>query len=454
MALHVIILAAGRGTRMRSQLPKVMHTLAGQPLLAHVVAAAQRLQCEKIHIVVGHGADQVQSAFAGQNIEWSSQLEQLGTAHAVAQALPRIPNDADVLVLYGDVPLINADTLALMTQTLNEQTMALLTVRLANPTGYGRILRNAGGDIEAIVEEKDASPTQRVINEVNTGVLALRASALHELMPRIGNNNAQGEYYLTDLIGLFVATGRRVEAVQPKHEQEVEGVNNRLQLAHLERWFQVQQAQALALNGVGIADLNRIDVRGELTTGTDCFLDVNCVFEGKVSLGNGVRIGPNCVLKNVDIGNDVVIEANSVLEQSSVANHCVIGPFARLRPGTRLSDHAKIGNFVETKNAEIREGAKVNHLSYVGDALVGAKTNIGAGTITCNYDGVNKFKTLLGENVFVGSNTALVAPVSVASGATIAAGSVITGDVGENQLAVARSRQKNIDNWKRPEKSK
>lgn len=452
MSLHVIILAAGQGTRMKSDLPKVVHPVAGKPMLQRVIDTANSLGAEAIHVVVGHGAEQVKQCVSSNNINWCMQEQQLGTGHAVAQALPSIPESATVLILYGDVPLTRAHTLAAMTQSVSTEKMSLLTVQLEDPAGYGRIIRDANGNIKAIVEQKDANEVQRQIDEVNTGILAISEQTLRDCIPKLSNNNSQGEYYLTDVIELAVTNGCNVEGHQPQFEQEVQGVNSRLQLCELECWYQSQLAEQLMLDGVTLFDPHRIDIRGELTCGKDTIIDVNCVFEGTVIMGERVSIGPNCVIKNTRIGNDTIVLANSLIEDSVIGAHVSIGPFARMRPGTVLEDRSKLGNFVETKNTTVGEGSKINHLSYIGDTTIGVATNIGAGTITCNYDGVNKFKTSLGDRVFIGSNTSLVAPVKIDNDATVGAGSTITGDVSCGQLAVARSRQKNIDGWAKPTK--
>lgn len=450
--LHVIILAAGQGSRMKSSLPKVLHKVAGRSMLHHVMDTARTLGAEGIHGVIGHGADQVKAVTPAADVTWALQEQQLGTGHAVAQALPVVPDGAVVLVLYGDVPLINPETLVALVSRVNQQSLGLLTVDLANPDGYGRILRNEQGKVTAIVEQKDATESQKAICEVNTGILAVTSDHLKRWLPQLSNSNAQGEYYLTDIIAMAAGEGMTIEVAQPSHEQEVQGVNNRLQLSVLERWYQRCEAERLMTEGATLADPDRIDVRGNLTVGQDVLIDVNVVFEGEVTLGNNVSIGPNCLIRDARLADNVTVHANSVIEGADVAEQCQIGPFARLRPGTRLARTAKVGNFVETKKAEVGEGSKINHLSYVGDATLGRNVNVGAGTITCNYDGVNKFQTVLGDNVFVGSNTALVAPVSVAAGAVIGAGSTITTDVAEKDLAVARGRQRNIKGWKRPEK--
>ncbi|MFB2764751.1 bifunctional UDP-N-acetylglucosamine diphosphorylase/glucosamine-1-phosphate N-acetyltransferase GlmU [Marinobacter shengliensis] len=451
--LHVVILAAGQGSRMKSALPKVLHPVAGKAMLHHVIDTAKQLGAEKIHTVIGHGADQVRASLDEPSVNWVMQTEQLGTGHAVAQALPDLPDDARVLVLYGDVPLTSKDTLEAMVCDLDDGNLALLTVDMDNPHGYGRIVRNAEGQVQAIVEQKDATAEQQDIHEVNTGILAVSARHLKSWLPTLSNSNAQGEYYLTDIIAMAVTHGLSVTVSQPLNPFEVQGVNNRLQLAELERWYQRQQVERLMTEGATLADPARVDVRGELTIGNDLWIDVNAVFEGKVSLGSNVVIGPNCVIKDSTIADGAEIKANSVLEGAIVGANAQIGPFARLRPGTELAANTKVGNFVETKKAVVGEGSKINHLSYVGDASLGRNVNVGAGTITCNYDGVNKFKTEIGDGVFVGSNTSLVAPVTVAAEATIGAGSTITRNVAESELAVARGKQRNIAGWERPKKA-
>ncbi|MBY5962440.1 bifunctional UDP-N-acetylglucosamine diphosphorylase/glucosamine-1-phosphate N-acetyltransferase GlmU [Marinobacter nauticus] len=451
--LHVVILAAGQGSRMKSSLPKVLHPVAGKAMLHHVVDTAKQLGAEKIHTVIGHGADQVRASLEDDSVNWVLQTEQLGTGHAVAQALPALPDDARVLVLYGDVPLTRKDTLETMVADLDERNLALLTVDMDNPHGYGRIVRNEQGLVQAIVEQKDATAEQQQIQEVNTGILAVSARHLKQWLPALSNSNAQGEYYLTDIIAMAVDHGLSVTVSQPLNPFEVQGVNNRMQLAELERWYQRQQAERLMTEGASLADPARIEVRGELTIGNDLWIDVNAVFEGRVRLGNNVVIGPNCVIKDATIADGAEIKANSVIEGAVVGANAQIGPFARLRPGTELAANTKVGNFVETKKAVVGEGSKINHLSYVGDASLGRNVNVGAGTITCNYDGVNKHQTVLGDGVFVGSNTSLVAPVNVAEQATIGAGSTITRDISEGELAVARGKQRNIAGWERPKKA-
>ncbi|MGI9292710.1 MAG: bifunctional UDP-N-acetylglucosamine diphosphorylase/glucosamine-1-phosphate N-acetyltransferase GlmU [Pseudomonadales bacterium] len=454
MKVDVIVLAAGQGTRMRSTMPKVLHPLAGQPMLEHVINAARQLPAAQLHIVIGHGAEQVRERVHGDDIHWVEQLEQLGTGHAVQQALPGLRDDSISLVLYGDIPLIRTETLQALLAVVSDDSMGLLTAHFNDPSGYGRIVRNSGGDVSAIVEQKDASAEQLLINEVNTGFMAVPTRYMQEWLPRLSNANAQAEYYLTDVIGMAAQQGVTIATCGPDFEQEVLGVNSRQQLIALERWHQHQRAQELLLEGVAIMDPTRFDLRGELATGMDVTIDVNVVLEGRVSLGDNVTVGPNCVIQNAAIGNNVEIKANTVIEDATIGDGCVVGPFARLRPGTKLLAQAKVGNFVETKNTVLGQGSKVNHLSYVGDAEVGSGCNIGAGTITCNYDGANKFKTELGDNVFIGSNSTLVAPLTVANEGFVGAGSTVTKNVANKQLAVARGRQKNIDGWQRPRKNK
>ncbi|MCP3908730.1 MAG: UDP-N-acetylglucosamine diphosphorylase/glucosamine-1-phosphate N-acetyltransferase [Oceanicoccus sp.] len=451
MTTEVVILAAGKGTRMRSKLPKVLHQLAGKPMVGHVIDTAKKIQAGAIHVVIGHGAEQVQQNFADADLHWAIQSEQLGTGHAVAQAMPAVKADSIVLIAYGDVPLVTAETLSALVDAANENTLSLLTVYLDNPTGYGRIVRESGV-ITAIVEQKDASEEQLLINEVNTGILAVSAAKLNQWLPALSSNNAQGEYYLTDIIAMAVKDGMTVTAQHPQSAMEVEGANNRLQVAGLERFYQQQQAERLMTEGATLADPARIDIRGDLTIGQDIFIDVNCVFIGDVTIADDVTIGPNCVIENSTIGKGTVIKANSILENATVAENCDVGPFARLRPGSVLADKAKVGNFVETKKANIGEGSKVNHLTYIGDSNIGKGVNVGAGTITCNYDGVNKSTTNIGDGAFIGSNSSLVAPVNIGSNATVGAGSTISSDVADNQLGVARGKQKNLDSWKRPTK--
>ncbi|MBB3048701.1 bifunctional UDP-N-acetylglucosamine pyrophosphorylase/glucosamine-1-phosphate N-acetyltransferase [Litorivivens lipolytica] len=449
MKTDVVILAAGKGTRMRSSLPKVMHPIAGKSMLGHVVAAAEGIGADNIHVVVGHGAETVKAAFDGHS--FVEQLEQKGTGHAVAQALPKLDDDSCALILYGDVPLIAPETLQQLVAQCSKTSMGLLTTNLNDPTGYGRIIREHD-KVVAIVEQKDASPEQLAIQEVNTGIMAVHSSHLKQWLPKLSSDNAQGEYYLTDIIEMAVADNITIEVSQPKTPWEVQGVNNRMQLNELERYYQRCRADEVMADGATLADASRIDIRGSLKVGQDCYIDVNCVFEGECEIGDGVEIGPNCVLTNSKVANGSTIKANSVLEDAVVGEQCDIGPFARLRPGTVLAAKAKIGNFVETKKAVLGEGSKVNHLSYIGDSEIGEQVNVGAGTITCNYDGVNKSKTVIGDGAFIGSNTSLVAPVTVGKNATVGAGSTITGNVGDEELAVARGKQRNISGWKRPSK--
>jgi bifunctional UDP-N-acetylglucosamine pyrophosphorylase/glucosamine-1-phosphate N-acetyltransferase len=451
-SLDVVILAAGKGTRMHSDVPKVLHKLAGSPLLQHVINTANSLQADTVQVVVGHGAQGIRDALGGQSLAFVTQEQQLGTGHAVAQALPGLRKGGMALVLYGDVPLIRKETLQELLSLADQKSMAVLTCKVNDPTGLGRIVRNATGKITSIVEHKDATDLQRKIDEINTGIMAMPVDRLHDWLPRLQSNNAQGEYYLTDVVTLALADGCAVHTATTLDEQEVAGINNKLQLQQLERHYQQQAAQALMLKGVTIRDGARFDLRGSLEHGRDTEIDVNVVLEGKVVIGDRVTIGPNCVIKNCTIGAGSEIAANSVLEDATIGNDCHIGPFARIRPGTELADKAKIGNFVEIKKSVLGKGSKVNHLSYVGDSVLGEGVNIGAGTITCNYDGVNKYKTTIGNGVFIGSDSVLVAPVSIADGAFVAAGSVITANVARDELAIGRSRQVNKAGWQKPVK--
>ena len=453
MLLEVIILAAGKGTRMRSDMPKVLHPLAGKPMLVHAVEQAQKLKPTHTHIIVGHRAEQVEAQVTPLGAQCVPQKQQLGTGHAVAQAMPQVDNDATVLVLYGDVPLVPSELMQQLADQAGQRGLAILTVTLDDSTGYGRIVRNHQGDIQAIVEHKDANPEQRQIKEINSGILAAKASLLNGWLPRIESNNAQGEIYLTDIIAMAVADGVGISHLQPEFPQQVQGVNDRVQLAELERWYQFQQATQLLRDGVQLADPSRFDLRGELTTGKDIYIDINAIIEGKVHLEEGVHIGPNCHIKNAYIGAGTQVLANSVIDQAQVAACCNIGPFARLRPGTVLEEGAKVGNFVETKKTTLGKGSKANHFTYLGDTVVGQNVNIGAGTITCNYDGVNKFQTIIKDDVFIGSNSSIVAPVTIGAGATVGAGSTITKDVADNNLAIARGKQRNLATWAKPVKS-
>ncbi|MCY1411273.1 Bifunctional protein GlmU [compost metagenome] len=453
MSLDIVILAAGQGTRMRSALPKVLHPVAGNSMLGHVIHSARQLAPQGIHVVIGHGADAVRQRLAADDLNFVLQDQQLGTGHAVAQALPQLSADT-VLILYGDVPLIEVDTLKRLLEKVTPEQLGLLTVNLADPTGYGRIVRDAQGKVCAIVEHKDATDAQKAINEGNTGILAVPGKLLGDWLGRLSNTNAQGEYYLTHIIAMAVADGLMVATEQPHDPMEVQGANDRRQLAELERHYQQREARRLMALGVTLRDPARFDVRGEVTVGRDVLIDINVVLEGRVLIEDDVMIGPNCVIKDSTLRKGVVIKANSHIEGAIMGEGSDAGPFARLRPGSVLEARAHVGNFVELKNAHLGEGAKAGHLAYLGDAEIGARTNIGAGTITCNYDGANKFKTVLGEDVFIGSNNSLVAPVDILSGATTAAGSTITQEVPAGQLAVGRARQKNIEGWKRPEKIK
>lgn len=453
MAVDIVILAAGKGKRMKSNLPKVLHTLGNRTLLEHVLDSAESVPDAAINIVTGHGDEQVKAALGSRQVHWVRQERQLGTGHAVQQALPYIRGNGLVLVLYGDVPLIRPQTLMELIAKVKPNTLALLTANLNDPSGYGRIVRDESGSVRAIVEEKDATAEQRAITEINTGIMALPTDKLKVWLPKLSNQNAQGEYYLTDLVAMAVAEGCEVSVQRSASPMETEGVNSRQQLHDLERYWQQNLARALQDQGVTIADTNRFDCRGTLSCGEDSFIDINAVFEGRVSLGAGVHIGPNCCIRDAVIGDQVQIKAHTVIEGPVTIGDAVeVGPFARLRPGTVLGTKARIGNFVETKKVDIGAGSKVNHLSYIGDAHIGEGVNIGAGTITCNYDGVNKFKTKIGDGAFIGSNTSLVAPVDIGRQATVGAGSTITRDVEADCLAVARGRQKNIDGWKRPQK--
>ena len=432
---------------MRSTLPKVLHPLARRPLLAHVLNSARALKPIRIHVVVGHGAEQVQAAVDAPDIHWVMQAEQLGTGHAVLQAMPGVDADSTVLILYGDVPLLRASTL----QELIANSPALLTADLDDPDGYGRVLRDSGDQLQGVVEHKDATAQERMITEINTGVLAYPAAMLNDYLPRVGNANAQGEYYLPDVLSMAVNQGHCVAALRANESNEVMGINDRVQLAEAETVFRSRAARALMVAGVSLADPARIDIRGTLDCAQDVFIDVNCVFEGVVSLGEGVHIGPNCVLRNCKIGAGTVLHAMSHVDESDVGAQCSVGPYARLRPGTVLAEGARVGNFVEIKKASIGAGSKVNHLSYIGDATLGTGVNVGAGTITCNYDGVSKHTTTFGDDVFIGSNSTLVAPLMIGDGAFVAAGSTVTRDVPDASLAVARGKQRNIDGWKTPQ---
>lgn len=448
--LNIVILAAGKGTRMYSQQPKVLHKLAGRPLLQHVISSAQQLDPAKTIVIYGFGGEAVPQAFPHENVVWVKQSEQLGTGHAVLQALPHLDKDATTLILLGDVPLVNTDSCRkLLAQT---RQLGLLTVKKPDPNGYGRIVRDGAGQVSAIVEHKDATEQQRLINEVNTGIIAVENIKLAAWLERLTNNNSQGEYYLTDIVAMAVQDGVEVAAEIAEDEWQVAGVNSKQDLAQLERIYQQRYATKLMQAGVTLLDPARLDVRGELKAGRDVEIDIGCIFEGAVELGDGVKVGAYSVLKNTVIGAGTVIAPFTHMEQAKVGDECRIGPYARLRPGTDLASDVHIGNFVELKNSQVAVSSKINHLSYVGDTTVGKQVNIGAGTITCNYDGANKFRTVIGDNAFIGSDSQLVAPVTIGAGATIGAGSTITKDTPEGELTLSRGRQLTIKGWKRPQK--
>ena len=451
--LEVIVLAAGRGTRMKSELPKVLHPIGGKPMVACVLDTARQLGAERIHVVVGHGASQVSDAVEAPDVEIYVQSEQLGTGHAALQAAPSCRADSTVLILFGDVPLLSADVLADVVSAAETQP-TLLAATLEDPMGYGRVLRSGDGDFARVVEQKDGLPHELEVTEVNTGVLAARGSELVAWLGQVKNDNAQGEFYLPDVLSLALQDGKKVSVVVTDKSNEISGVNDRAQLEALERAHQRQKADELMAAGVHVMDASRLDIRGSLACGTDVVLDANVLVEGEVRLGNNVVIEANCVLKDCVIGDGTVVRAFTHIEGAAVAAHCQVGPYARLRPGADLGGGTKVGNFVEVKNSRFGAGAKANHLAYVGDADVGAGSNIGAGTITCNYDGANKHRTELGDNVFIGSNSTLVAPLTVENDGFVAAGSTVTSKVGESQLAIGRAKQRNIDGWKRPEKPK
>lgn len=453
MSFSAVILAAGKGTRMYSNLPKVLHTLAGKPMAKHVIDTCGDLGASHIHLVYGHGGDTMQQVLADEPVSWVLQAEQLGTGHAVNQASPGLADNEKVLILYGDVPLISGDTLTNLLDAQPDGGIALLTVVLDNPTGYGRIVRR-NGPVVAIVEQKDASEEQKLIKEINTGVMVANGGDLKRWLGQLKNENSQGEYYLTDIIAIAHDEGRAVEAVYPVNPIEVEGVNNRIQLARLERAYQAMQAERLLEQGIMLRDPSRFDLRGKLQCGTDVEIDVNVIIEGNVSIGNNVLIGAGCVLKDCEIDDNSVIRPYSVIEGATVGEDCTVGPFTRLRPGAELVGDSHVGNFVEMKKSRLGRGSKANHLTYLGDADIGDRVNIGAGTITCNYDGVNKFKTEIGDDVFVGSDTQLIAPVKIAKGATIGAGATINRDIGEGELVITRAPARTIKGWKRPVKQK
>lgn len=453
MSTNVIILAAGKGTRMRSTLPKVLQPLAGRPLLGHVIETAKKLNAANIITIYGHGGNLVQQAFAQENVEWVEQAEQLGTGHAVKVTLPVLPTDGVSLILSGDVPCITEATLKKLLQASAEMGIGIVTLTVDDATGYGRIVRK-NGEIQAIVEHKDANDEQRKIKEFNTGIYCVNNAKLHEWLPKLSNENAQGEYYLTDIIAMAIADGLSVASVEPELAFEVEGVNDRVQLATLEREFQNNQAKKLMQQGVHLIDPARFDLRGHLSVGQDVRIDINVIIEGDCEFGDHVEIGAGCVIKNSKIAAGTKVQPYSIFDHAIVGADAQIGPFSRLRPGAKLANEVHIGNFVEVKNSSIGLGSKANHFTYLGDAEVGAGSNIGAGTITCNYDGANKFKTIIGDSAFIGSNSSLVAPVNIGNGATVGAGSVITRDVAENSLAFERSKQVAKENYQRPQKVK
>jgi bifunctional UDP-N-acetylglucosamine pyrophosphorylase/glucosamine-1-phosphate N-acetyltransferase len=451
MTFSVVVLAAGKGTRMKSSLPKVLHPIGGKPMVQHIVDTVKKLGASNIHIVYGHGREQLQNQLSHNNLSWCLQDQQLGTGHAVQQAAPLIQDDENVLILVGDAPLIKESTLRQLLAVKKDADLALLTVNLEDPTGMGRIIRQ-GEQVTAIVEHKDASDQQRLIKETNTGMMIMGGSDLKRWLSALNNNNAQGEFYLTDVIEMAAKEGKSIHASQPSRAIEVEGINNRVQLASIERAYQAEQAEAIMMQGVSLLDPSRFDVRGELEVGQDISIDVNVIIEGKVKIGSNVTIGANCILIDSVIEDNATIHANSILEQAVVGQHCSVGPYARLRPGTIMKEQSRVGNFVEMKKTILGKGSKANHLTYLGDTEVGEGANIGAGTITCNYDGVNKFKTFIGDGAFIGSNSALVAPASIGVNATVGAGSIITKEVGDNELAICRAKQRNIDTWQRPKK--
>ena len=452
--MEVIVLAAGQGKRMRSVLPKVLQPLAAKPMLGHVLDTARALEARRIVVVYGHGGEVVREALDAPDLAWARQDPPQGTGHAVQQAMPLVEDGDIALILYGDVPLIGVPTLQRLMAAAGERQMALLTVHMDDPTGYGRILRDAAGQVTRIVEEKDATPDERRVTEVNTGILAAPVERLRHWLANLKNDNAQGEYYLTDIIAMAVAEGIQVITTQPDAFEETLGVNNKTQLAELERIHQRNIARGLTDAGVTVIDPARLDVRGQLICGRDVEIDINCVFEGRVELGDGVRIGPNCVIRNATLGAGTKVAAFSQIEDTVMGEACVIGPYARTRPGTVLGADVHLGNFVEVKNSNIADHSKANHLAYVGDADIGQRVNVGAGTITCNYDGANKFRTIIEDDVFIGSDTQLVAPVRVGKGATLGAGTTLTKDAPADQLTVSRARQMSLAGWQRPVKIK
>ncbi|PTP71380.1 bifunctional UDP-N-acetylglucosamine diphosphorylase/glucosamine-1-phosphate N-acetyltransferase GlmU [Vibrio splendidus] len=451
MKFSAVILAAGKGTRMYSNTPKVLHTLAGKPMVKHVIDTCNGLGAQNINLVYGHGGDQMKATLAEESVNWALQAEQLGTGHAVDQASAHFADDEKVLVLYGDVPLISPQTIENLLDAQPNGGIALLTVVLDNPMGYGRIIRR-NGPVVAIVEQKDATDEQKLIKEINTGVMVATGGDLKRWLSGLSNDNAQGEYYLTDVIAAAHDEGRAVEAVHPVSPIEVEGVNDRSQLARLERAYQAEQADKLLKQGVMLRDPSRFDLRGELQCGMDVEIDTNVIIEGSVSIGDNVVIGTGCVLKDCEIDDNTIVRPYSVIEGATVGEDCTVGPFTRLRPGADMRNNSHVGNFVEMKNTRLGEGSKANHLTYLGDAEIGQRVNVGAGAITCNYDGANKFKTIIGDDVFVGSDSQLIAPVTIGNGATVGAGSTVTRDVAENELVISRPKERKIADWKRPTK--
>lgn len=458
MSLHIVILAAGKGKRMHSRLPKVLHTIAGKPMLQRVVELAKELNPEAVHIIIGHRGEEIKNKLNYLDVNWVTQKEQLGTGHAVMQALPHIPEDANILILSADVPLIQKQTLEKLIHTAsqnnNKTPLTLLLAELQDPSGLGRIVRDTTGNILSIVEEKDANPAQKAIKEIYSGICLVSAKDLNSWLPQLKNQNAQGEYYLTDIICIAAGQKQEIQSIHAADSIEIQGVNNRLQLHLLERAWQKRCAEQLMLSGVTLADASRFDLRGNIQCGSDSFIDANCIFNGNVIIGENCKIGPNCILSDVTVADNCIIEANSVLESCFIGQNCQIGPFARIRPGTELAENCKIGNFVEMKKTRMDKGSKASHLTYLGDAVIGQAVNVGAGTITCNYDGVNKHITVIEDGAFIGSGSQLVAPVTIGKNATIGAGSTIRKNAPAEQLTLSEAKQKSISGWRRPEKKK
>jgi len=450
--LEVIILAAGKGTRMRSDLPKVLHRIGGRPMLAHVLSTAHRLEANRVHVVYGHGGKQVPTVIGDDSVDWVLQAQQHGTGHAVAQAMPQVDSNAVVLVLYGDVPLIRVESLHRLVQQAKAGALALLTTELPDGGAYGRIVRDTQGNITSIVERKDATSEQLGIREINTGFLAVSANKLQQWLSRLSNDNAQGEYYLTDIVAMAVDDGYSVVSRNPDKVTEIEGINSKVELARMERIYQSEQAQALMEQGLTLRDPARFDIRGELAIGRDVVIDVNVIVEGKVELGDNVQIGPNTLLRDVVIGAESEVLANCVLEQAVVGKGCRVGPFARLRPGANLADNVHVGNFVEIKNSRVGDGSKVNHLTYIGDSDVGTGVNVGAGVITANYDGANKHRTTIEDDASIGANSVMIAPITVGKGATLAAGTILRKNAPADELTLSAGQQRSVKGWKRPQK--